>query len=174
MDRLECPDYHFAVDSTMDWRLQMTSLAMGGFLVFTPFLAVYHSVWDPATVSSWNFVASVMQYLLIGGIVIAVLGLLWQGRIGRESVLVQFGLSIGVGAVMFLVSLALAVYWFTWSESCPDPTLTRCFVASAEYPAATSLPLGLLIPALSFVSSIVWIIRHRAAFSVETASTSIS
>jgi len=146
----------------MDWRLQMTSLLFGGVLASIPSLAYFNSVWDPATVSSWNFVVSVMQYLLIGGLVIAVLGLLWRGPIGRESVLAQIGFSIGVGAWMFLVSLALIAYWFTWSLSCPDPTLTRCLVASAEYPAAALLPLGQLIPALSFISSIVWLIRHKA------------
>jgi hypothetical protein len=145
----------------MDWRPQMTSLAIGGVLEFIPFVAYF----GPARVSSWNFVASVMQYLVIGGLVIAVLGLLWQGPIGRESVLVQFGLSIAVGALMSLVSFALIADWFTLGEGCPDPTMTRRFVALAEYPAATLLPLGLLIPALSFTSSIVWIIRHRAAFT---------
>ncbi len=140
----------------------MTSLLMAGVLATIPSLAYFDSVWDPATVSSWNFVVPVMQYLLIDGLAITVLGLLWQGPIGRESALAQTGFSIGVGTWMSLVSLALIAYWFTWSESCPDPTLTRCFVASAEYPAAALLPLGLLIPALSFISSIVWLIRHKA------------
>lgn len=140
----------------------MTSLLFGGVLASIPSLAYFNSVWDPATVSSWNFVVSVMQYLLIGGLVIAVLGLLWRGPIGYESAVAQIGFSIGVGAWMFLGSLALIVYWFAWSESCPDPMVTRCFVASAEYPAATLLPLGLLIPAMSFISSIVWLIRHNA------------
>jgi hypothetical protein len=141
----------------MDWRLQMTSLAIGGVLEFIPFLAYF----GPATVSSWNFVASVMRYLLIAGLVIAVLGLLWQGPIGYESSVAQIGLSIGVGALMFLVSMALVVYWFAWSLGCPDPMVTRCFVASAEYPAAALLPFGLLIPGLSFISSVVWLIHHR-------------
>jgi len=165
IDRLECRDHLSIADHKMDWRLQMTSLLVSGVLASFPLLAYFDSIGDPATVSSWNLVASVMRYLLIGGVVIAVLGFLWQGPIGRESVLAQIGFSLGVGTLMFLGSLALIAYWFTWSESCPDPTLTRCFVASAEYPAAVLLPLGLVIPALSSISSTVWLIRHRAGVS---------
>lgn len=146
----------------------MTSLLMGSVLASIPLLAYLDIIWDPATVSSWNLVASVMEYLLIGGLVMAVLGLLLQGPIGRESILVQIGFSIGLGVWMLLGSFVLITYWFTMSESCPDPTLTRCLLASAEYPAATLLPLGLLIPALSFVSSGVWLIRHRAAVAVQS------
>ncbi len=146
----------------MDWRLQLTSLLIGGILAGIPFLVYLDIVWDPTTVSSWNFIVPIMQYLLIGGLVIAILGLLWQGPIGSESAVAQIGFSIGVGAWTILGSLALIVFWFSWSESCPDPMVTRCFVASAEYPAATLRPLGLLIQALSFINSIVWLIRHNA------------
>ena len=167
IDRLECGGRVLTSDHKMDWRLQMTSLLMGGVLAGIPLLTYLDIVWDPASVSSWNFVGSVMEYLLIGGLVMATLGLLWQGPIGRESILAQIGFSIGLGAWMLLGSYVLIANWFTMSESCPDPTQTRCLLASAEYPAATLLPLGLLIPALSFVSSGVWLLRHRAAFAVQ-------
>ena len=154
----------------MDWRLQIASLAPAIITAMVAFSAdVYFSCGNcPANVSSWNFVVSLMQYLLISGFILVVLSIAWPGAMGRISALTLIVLSLSVGFVMFLAWLDLGIYQLTYRVSCPDPTVSRCSVAAAQNPTIDLVTIGLLIPTSSIISTAAWLLwaarKHPEVF----------
>src|SRR6266581_2696700 len=155
MNRFECGSGVFDVDSELDWRLQAAGLATGIIFAELPHFGPYYTGNQTAFVSSWNTILSTMQYLLIASLVLIVLGIVWSGPIGRPSAWIQ----------MFI---GMSQSWMY--EDCCRQLIPA--VAPLDY----LLPIGLLIPTLSFASSLAWLFwdgRHRLEASIELSAHEI-
>jgi hypothetical protein len=150
----------------MDWRLQGAALTAGFMLANVPFLFGPDTVVGPSTfVSSWRLVASVMQYLVIASLVLIILGIFWRGPIGRSSAWIQMFTSFGLGCWMLLVSVGTS--FVTIDYSALTPTVA---------PAQNLLTIGLLVPTLSFASSLAWLFwdgRHGPEYSTGISQSEI-
>jgi len=170
MDRLECGTLVFDVDSELDWRLQAAGLATGIIFVALPNFSPDYTGNQIAFVSSWNAILSAMQYLLIASVVLVVLGIVWSGPIGRPSAWIQMFVSFGLGSWMMVGLMFLGMSQSWMSEDCCRQLIPT--VAPLDY----LLPIGLLIPTLSFASSLAWFFwdgRHRLQASIELSAHEI-
>src|SRR6059058_3705715 len=170
MDRLECGTLVFDVDSELDWRLQAAGLATGIIFAELPHFGPYYTGNQTAFVSSWNAILSAMQYLLIASLVLIVLGIVWSGPIGRPSAWIQMFISFGLGSWMMIGLMFLGMSQSWMSEDCCRQLIPT--VAPLDY----LLPIGLMIPTLSFASSLAWLFwdgRHRLEASAELSAPEI-
>ncbi len=170
MNRFECGSGVFDVDSELDWRLQAAGLATGIIFAELPHFGPYYTGNQTAFVSSWNTILSTMQYLLIASLVLIVLGIVWSGPIGRPSAWIQMFISFGVGSWMMVGLMFLGMSQSWMYEDCCRQLIPA--VAPLDY----LLPIGLLIPTLSFASSLAWLFwdgRHRLEASIELSAHEI-
>ena len=170
MDRLECGTLVFDVDSELDWRLQAAGLATGIIFAELPHFGPYYTGNQTAFVSSWNAILSAMQYLLIASVVLIVLGIVWSGPIGRPSAWIQMFISFGLGSWMMIGLMFLGMSQSWMSEDCCRQLIPT--VAPLDY----LLPIGLMIPTLSFASSLAWLFwdsRRRLEGSIELSAHEI-
>jgi hypothetical protein len=144
----------------MDWRFQAGGLAAGAVLTSIPSLFGP----EPPTslnlgetlssfVSGWTNVASIMQYPLIAGLVLLVIGIVWKGSITRPKAWIQVFSSFGLGGWMLLSSVGVG-----WA------TIDYPVGAAATVSAQNLLAIGLVIPTISFASSLAWLFwdgRHN-------------
>ncbi len=154
----------------MDWRLQAAGLATGITFAELPHFGPYYTGNQTAFVSSWNTILSTMQYLLIASLVLIVLGIVWSGPIGRPSAWIQMFISFGVGSWMMVGLMFLGMSQSWMYEDCCRQLIPA--VAPLDY----LLPIGLLIPTLSFASSLAWLFwdgRHRLEASIELSAHEI-
>src|SRR6266516_4676169 len=165
MDRLECGTLVFDVGSELDWRLQAAGLATGITFAELPHFGPYYTGNQTAFVSSWNTILSTMQYLLIASLVLIVLGIVWSGPIGRPSAWIQMFISFGLGCWMILTYVSGGFIAIDFRAMTP-----------IVVPAETLLTIGLLVPALSFASSLTWLFwdgRNRLDDSVGISPSEI-
>jgi hypothetical protein len=144
----------------MDWRFQASGLAAGAVLASIPsfFGPAPPSSLNPGAslssfVSGWTNVASMMQYPLIAGLVLLVIGTVSKGSIIRVSAWIQVFSSFALGAWMLLSLVGVG-----WT------TIDYPVGASATVSAQNLLAIGLLIPTISFASSLAWLFwdgRHN-------------
>jgi len=170
MDRLECGTLVFDVGSELDWRLQAAGLATGIIFAELPHFGPYYTGNQTAFVSSWNAILSAMQYLLIASVVLIVLGIVWSGPIGRPSAWIQMFISFGLGSWMMIGLMFLGMSQSWMSEDCCRQLIPT--VAPLDY----LRPIGLMIPTLSFASSLAWLFwdgRRRLEGSIELSAHEI-
>ena len=150
----------------MDWRLHGAALIAGSMLANLPFFfGPDTSVGPSVFVSSWNLVISVMQYILIASLVLVVLAIFWKGPIGRPSAWVQMFISFGLGCWMLLTYVSVGFITIDFRAMTP-----------IVVPAENLLTIGLLVPTLSFASSLTWLFwdgRHRLDASVGISPSEI-
>ena len=150
----------FDTGSELDWRLHGAGLTLAIVLPSLPeFFAPDYNGSLIAFSSSWNALASTMKYLVIASLVLVILGIVWRGQIGRASAWIQMFVSFGLGCWMLLALIGIGFISIDFRAL--DP---------ATVPAQNVLAIGLLIPALSFVSSLAWLFwdgRHRLQASSE-------
>lgn len=139
----------------MEWRLQSVGLVSGAILAGIPLIfgpqpysGLGGTALSPnAFASSWNNVASVMQYPLIASLAFVILGIVWKGsqrsRTARFQVFASFFL--GGGMLFSLAGVALT-------------TIDYPLGGSATVPAQNLLAFGLLAPTLDFLASMIWLI----------------
>jgi len=123
------------------------------------------SVGPSVFVSSWNLVISVMQYILIASLVLVVLAIFRKGPIGRPSAWVQMFISFGLGCWMLLTYVSVGFITIDFRAMTP-----------IVVPAENLLTIGLLVPTLSFASSLTWLLwdgRHRLDASVGISPSEI-
>jgi len=123
------------------------------------------SVGPSVFVSSWNLVISVMQYILIASLVLVVLAIFRKGPIGRPSAWVQMFISFGLGCWMLLTYVSVGFITIDFRAMTP-----------IVVPAENLLTIGLLVPTLSFASSLTWLFwdgRHRLDASVGISPSEI-
>ena len=150
----------------MDWRLHGAALIAGSMLANLPFFfGPDTSVGPSVFVSSWNLVISVMQYILIASLVLVVLAIFWKGPIGRPSAWVHMFISFGLGCWMLLTYVSVGFITIDFRAMTP-----------IVVPAENLLTIGLLVPTLSFASSLTWLFwdgRHRLDASVGISPSEI-
>jgi len=150
----------------MDWRLHGAALIAGSMLANLPFFfGPDTSVGPSVFVSSWNLVISVMQYILIASLVLVVLAIFRKGPIGRPSAWVQMFISFGLGCWMLLTYVSVGFITIDFRAMTP-----------IVVPAENLLTIGLLVPTLSFASSLTWLFwdgRHRLDASVGISPSEI-
>ena len=139
----------------MNWKLQGVGLIAGAILAAIPMvfgLKPYSgpggtAVSESVFASSWNNLASVMQYPLLASLAFVSLGIVWKGSGRRRSAWLQlfFSFCLGCGLLFSLVDVV-----FTNIDA---PTRLEYTLA-----AQNLLGLGLLAPTLSFVSSLTWLL----------------
>ncbi len=169
MDRLECGTLVFDVDSELHWRLQAAGLATGIIFVALPNFSPDYTGNQTAFVSSWNTILTAMQYLLVASLVLIVLSIAWRGPIGRPSACIQMFVSFGLGSWMMIGLMFLGMSQSLMSDCCRQLIPT---VAPLDY----LLPIGLMIPTLSFASSLAWLFwdsRRRLEGSIELSAHEI-
>ena len=140
----------------MDWRLEVPALLAGVVLAGIPLWLYPDFGLDTSQVStSWGTIVSNMEYVLIIGIVLAVLGMILRGHLGEKSakILICASILVGIwlGFSMIVVGITIT---FVVPRCCP---LLIPVVTSAR----NLLAIGLLIPTMTFVSSMFWIIREH-------------
>jgi len=155
----------------MDWRLQVAGLTIAIIFASLPsFFAPAYNGNQTAFASSWNTVVSAMQYLVIASLVLATFGIVWRGPIGRASTWIQMFISVGIGSWMLLVAIGLA-----FTQAGFDGDCCRQLIPIVA-PAQNLVAIGLLIPTLSFASSLAWLFRdgrHRLEASTELSAPEI-
>ena len=155
----------------MDWRLQVAGLTIAIIFASLPsFFAPAYNGNQTAFASSWNTVVSAMQYLVIASLVLATFGIVWRGPIGRASTWIQMFISVGIGSWMLLVAIGLA-----FTQAGFDGDCCRQLIPIVA-PAQNLVAIGLLIPTLSFASSLAWLFwdgRHRFEASAELSAPEI-
>ena len=131
----------------------IVGVALGSIpLAFGPDLSVGQS----AFVTSWNAVVSAMQYALIIGVVLAIIGIVWRGPIGQRSARMQVYASLVLTIWMFW-----NIYNVGWTLVMLDQGCCQSLIPAVA-PAQGLLVIGLLIPAVTFGSSLFWLIwDHR-------------
>jgi len=156
----------FDTGSELDWRLQGAGLTLAIVLTGLPeFFGPDYNGSLAAFSSSWNALASTMKYLVIASLVLVILGIVWRGQIERASAWIQMFISFGLGCWMLIVSVGVGFISIDFRAL--DP---------ATGPARNVLAIGLLIPVLSFVSSLAWLLwdgRHRLQASGELSEREI-
>ena len=142
------------------------ALIAGSMLANLPFFfGPDTSVGPSVFVSSWNLVISVMQYILIASLVLVVLAIFRKGPIGRPSAWVQMFISFGLGCWMLLTYVSVGFITIDFRAMTP-----------IVVPAENLLTIGLLVPTLSFASSLTWLFwdgRHRLDASVGISPSEI-
>ena len=155
----------------MDWRLQGAGLTIAIIFASLPsFFAPAYNGNQTAFASSWNTVVSAMQYLVIASLVLATFGIVWRGPVGRASAWIQMFISVGIGSWMLLVAIGLA-----FTQAGFDGDCCRQLIPIVA-PAQNLVAIGLLIPTLSFASSLAWLFwdgRHRLEASTELSAPEI-
>ena len=141
----------------MDWRLQGAGLIVGVVLAGIPFaFGPDLSVGPSSFVTSWNTVVSSMQYVLIIGLVFAILGVIWRGPIGQRSARMQVYASL-----VLSIWVLWSIYSVGWTQVMLDQGCCQSLIPAVA-PAQGLLVIGLLIPAVTFASSLFWLIwDHR-------------
>jgi hypothetical protein len=131
----------------------IVGVALGSIPVaFGPDLSVGQS----AFVTSWNAVVSAMQYTLIIGLVFAVLGIVWRGPRGQRSARMQVYASL-----VLTIWMLWNIYSVGWTKVMLDQGCCQSLIPAVA-PAQGLLIIGLLIPAVTFGSSLFWLIwDHR-------------
>jgi len=146
--------------------LHGAALIAGSMLANLPFFfGPDTSVGPSVFVSSWNLVISVMQYILIASLVLVVLAIFRKGPIGRPSAWVQMFISFGLGCWMLLTYVSVGFITIDFRAMTP-----------IVVPAENLLTIGLLVPTLSFASSLTWLFwdgRHRLDASVGISPSEI-
>jgi len=155
----------------MDWRLQGAGLIIAIVFAGLPsFFAPAYNGNQTTFASSWNTLVSAMQYLVIASLVLATFGIVWRGPIGRASAWVQMFTSVGIGSWMLLAAIGLA-----FTRAGFDGDCCRQLIPIVA-PAQNLVAIGLLIPSLSFASSLAWLLwdgRHRLEASTELSAPEI-
>jgi hypothetical protein len=103
---------------------------------------------------SWaSTIVSLMQYLLVASLILAILGIVWKGRIRLRSALgvVFTSMALGVWMILSITYVQFLTMVFLDEDCCrwQIPTVA---------PAQNPLWVGLLIPAVTFTSSLLWIV----------------
>jgi hypothetical protein len=107
--------------------------------------------------ASWtNTIVSLMQYILVAGLILTILGIVWKGRIGQDSalVLVITSIALGVWMILSIFYVQLLTMVFLDEDCCR-------WQIPAVAPAQNLLWAGLLIPTVTFTSYLVWIVRDN-------------
>src|SRR2546430_9875333 len=139
------------VGPELDWRLQAAGLAAGIIFAELPDFGPNYTGNQTAFASSWNIVVSATQYLLIASLILVVLGIASRGPIGRPSAWIQMFISFGLGSRMLWVLMGLSFRQAALDEGCCRQLIP------AVAPEGLLLLIGLLIPTLSFASSLAWL-----------------
>ena len=131
----------------------IVGVALGSIpFAFGPDLSVGQSVF----VTSWNAVVSAMQYALIIGMVLAIIGIVWRGPMGQRSARMQVYASL-----VLAIWMIWNIYNVGWTMVLLDGDCCRSLIPAVA-PAGKLLVIGLLIPAVTFASSLFWLVRdHR-------------
>jgi hypothetical protein len=137
--------------------LQGADLIVGVALGSIPFaFGPDLSAGQSAFVTSWNAVVSAMQYALIIGVVLAIIGIVWRGPIGQRSARMQVYASL-----VLTIWMLWNIYNVGWTKVMLDQGCCQSLIPAVA-PAQGLLVIGLLIPAVTFGSSLFWLIwDHR-------------
>ena len=137
----------------MDWRLQAPGLVAGVVLAGVPlWLYPDFNLGTSEVVASWDSIVSDMQYVLIIGIILAILGILLKGHLGEKSakILVCASILVGIWLGFSIVVVSITIS-YVLPRCCP---LLIPLVASV----LNLLEIGLLIPTITFAGSLFWIL----------------
>lgn len=143
----------------MDWRLQIAGLATAFVLDELPgYFGPIYTGNQTAFVSGWSNIVSVMQYTLFASLVLIMAGIAVPGSIGRTWAWILAITSVGLGTWTIWTGTGFAISHSYLAEDCCNRLL----------PAVTPVPglliIGLLVPTLSFASSLIWLFwngRHN-------------
>lgn len=103
--------------------------------------------------SLWAGVASEMRYPLVASLLLVITGIVWKGSIGRGSAWGLVAASFALGSWMIISGVAVSFTTIDYPGGGP-----------ATVPAQNLLLIGLVVPTLSFVSSLAWLFwdgRHN-------------
>jgi hypothetical protein len=138
----------------MNWKLQAAGLVSGAALACIPLFFGVQSYSSPGGdalnsadfFSSWNNIASFMQYPLLVSLVLVILGIAWRGPFRHRSAWALMFTSFSLGCLM-LFSLSSVAF----------TTIDYPSGVSATVAAQNILAIGLLVPTLSFFSNLIWL-----------------
>jgi hypothetical protein len=137
----------------LDWRLKAAALVSGFVFASSPVFLPNITADHTAFVTAANTIISLMQYVLVTGLILTVVGILWKGPIGHRSARRLLITSIGLGVLMILsiVDFQFLIMVQLDEDCCRD-------LIPAVAPAQNLLWVGLLIPTTTFCSHLVWIV----------------
>jgi hypothetical protein len=113
-----------------------------------------------AFVTRVDTIISLMQYILVAGLILTILGVVWKGRIGLWP-----AVKLAIASIVLGVWMILSIFYVQlWTMVILDDDCCRDLIPALA-PAQNPLLVGLLIPTVTFTSSLVWIVwdnYHKA------------